>query len=120
MHLVVLQFENDQEALRLVDELLVEGTQLQLPSSQEWTSTSIVGLFRAPTKFCDNSDGHRGTKTSAGWTRGRKYGWWVCGKCKRPTQSWSSNIQAVVSATHNLLTSRISKDPVEGSTETHI
>lgn len=62
-----------------------------------------VAVFKAPTKFCNPSDGHRGKKTEAGWTRGMKYGWWVCGKCKKPTTQWASNLNAVLGAAKNLL-----------------
>jgi len=63
----------------------------------------IVAVFQAPTVYCDNTDGHRGKKTEAGWTRGKKYGWWVCGKCKKPTETWSKNLNAVLGAAKNLL-----------------
>ncbi|HVI78682.1 MAG TPA: hypothetical protein VM715_11085 [Candidatus Acidoferrum sp.] len=64
---------------------------------------NVVGVFKAPTVYCDNTDGHRGKKTEAGWTRGKKYGWWVCGKCKKPTETWSKNLNAVLGAAKNLL-----------------
>jgi hypothetical protein len=63
----------------------------------------LVGVFKAPTAYCDPSDGHRGKKTETGWTRGKKYGWWVCSKCKKPTQEWGQNLNAVLGASRNLL-----------------
>lgn len=63
----------------------------------------VIGLFKKPTKFCDPSDGHRGKKTQSGWTRGTKYGWWVCAKCKKPSEGWGNNLSAVLSAARNLL-----------------
>jgi hypothetical protein len=63
----------------------------------------VVGVFKAPTQFCDPSDGHRGKKTQSGFTRGKKYGWWVCAKCKKPTRQWGRNLNAVLGAARNLL-----------------
>lgn len=63
----------------------------------------VVGVFKKPSIFCDNSDGHRGGKTDSGWSRGKKYGWWVCGRCKKPTQAWASNLNAVLGAARNLM-----------------
>src|SRR4051795_7085717 len=73
------------------------------PMSFDFPNQRVVGIFKAPTVYCDNTDGHRGKKTEAGWTRGKKYGWWVCGKCKKPTKAWSENLNAVLGAAKNLL-----------------
>jgi hypothetical protein len=97
MYYVVLQVDSEEAARQLIEENKQDDT----PDS-EATLVSI-GLFRAPTKFCDPSDGHRGKKTEAGWTRGKKYGWWVCGKCKKPTSQWASSLNAVLGAARNLL-----------------
>jgi hypothetical protein len=93
MHYVVIEVEDDSK----LDQLLEED----IPRLQSGIRT--IGLFRVPTKFCDPSDGHRGRKTEAGWTRGKKYGWWVCGSCKKPSKMWGRNLNAVLSSTRNLL-----------------
>jgi hypothetical protein len=64
---------------------------------------NVVGIFKAPTAFCDNTDGHRGKN---GFTRGKKYGWWVCTTCKKPTKAWSENLNAVLGAAYNQVKSK--------------
>jgi hypothetical protein len=93
MHYVVLRVDDDSKLEQLLEE--------DIPRLQSGIET--VGLFRAPTNFCDPSDGHRGKKTEAGWTRGKKYGWWVCGKCKKPSRLWGTNLNAVFTSSYNLL-----------------
>lgn len=91
MRYVVLEVEDDKWAEEIVGELNEEGQK-------------VVGVFAVPTKFCDDEPpGHRGKKTQAGWTRGKKYGWWVCGACKKPTKAWGRNLNAVLSSARNLL-----------------
>lgn len=54
----------------------------------------VVGLFRMPTVFCD---GCSTGKRVRGFTKGRRWGWWVCTVCKKPTHAWGTNIRAIVS-----------------------
>jgi hypothetical protein len=80
--------------------LVVDDEAVPLNSPRD---VKVIGVFKVPTLYCDNSDGHRGKKTEAGWTRGRKYGWWVCGACKKPTKAWAENLNALLSSARNLL-----------------
>jgi hypothetical protein len=100
MRLVVLQIDDDTVAEKFAEDITTatSGESLSVP-----LGSTIVGSFKQPTNFCDPSDGHRGRKTEAGWTRGKKYGWWVCGKCKKPTEAWAKNLNAVLSSSRNLL-----------------
>jgi hypothetical protein len=91
MKLVVLQVEDDA----LVDRFIKEN--LEDPSLIP--QATIVGVFKAPTKFCECGPGNH----KAGFTRGQKYGWWVCAKCKKPTSGWGKNLNAVLSSARNLL-----------------
>jgi hypothetical protein len=85
---VVLSFEDDEEAKEFVTDVLRSGG----PSKAGvdiWLA-KVRGVFKKPTKFCDPSDGHRaGKKTEQAFTRGRRYGWWVCALCGKPTKAWS-------------------------------
>jgi hypothetical protein len=56
-----------------------------------------------PTMFCDNSDGHRGKKTASGWSKGKRWGLWICARCGKPSMRWGSAYQAVISSAKNLL-----------------
>lgn len=100
MQYVVLQIDSNDVSNRFVEDMLraPEGGMPFVPQTAR-----IVGQFQGPTNFCDPSDGHRGRKTDAGWTRGKKYGWWVCGSCKKPTRAWGKNLNAVLSSARNLL-----------------
>lgn len=61
----------------------------------------IKALVPAPTLWCDMA--HGGKKTDIAYTRGKKYHWWVCRTCGKPTKAWGSSYSAVVSAGVNLL-----------------
>lgn len=47
----------------------------------------VVGFFAKPTNYCEcDSSTHTTTSRKPSTTkRGRKFGWWVCVNCKRPT-----------------------------------
>lgn len=51
----------------------------------------VIGLFAKPTAYCQCPlDGQTETKASpAKIKRGKKFGWWVCTECRRPTSSLS-------------------------------
>ena len=65
-------------------------------------ANSIVGVYRRPTMFCESASGCSTGKRVRGFTKGKKWGWWVCGVCKKPTYGWGSNHQAVVGSGVNL------------------
>jgi hypothetical protein len=101
MRYIVLAIEDNEVAEQLVTDVANNfyGDIRRLPEE-----ASIVGMFAVPTKFCDDEPvGHRGKKTQAGWTRGKKYGWWVCGSCKKPTKAWGTNLNSLLSSCVNLL-----------------
>lgn len=76
---VLLQFDDEQEAKDFCGVVLQKKELIKL-----W------GVFKKPTQFCDCQGGR---KTAMGFTRGLKYGWWVCAKCKKPTARWASGRQ---------------------------
>lgn len=101
---VVLEFEDESQAKVFVRACL--GTDFW----ENVGEVNPIAVFKMPTKFCDPSDGHRsGRKTYQGWTRGKKYGWWVCARCGKPTKLWASGRQWVFSLGFNLLPKSISE-----------
>lgn len=89
---VVLGFDDEREAKRFVHTSLY-GTVAGIPRDnahddpEDYPDAKVYGVYKKPTKYCDTSDGHRGGgKLAAAWTRGIKYGWWVCSKCGKPSQ----------------------------------
>jgi hypothetical protein len=43
----------------------------------------VEGLFAKPTQFCGS--GGCSTGRVKAFVRGKKFGWWVCSNCKKPT-----------------------------------
>lgn len=82
--LVVLSFEDNDEADRFVNQ-----AECSTVTSQDLLDNcEVVGLFAFPTQFCENSGSGgcaRGNKRIRGWTQGKKYGWWVCSVCHKPS-----------------------------------
>ncbi len=114
---LVLSFDDNAQAETLVedwwramqtlpkDEDDKVNVRLLTPIQENDVECTIVGLVGKPTQFCDPSDDHlkgRG-KTGRGFTRGKKWGWWVCAICKRPTKGWAAGWKAVVGDGRNLL-----------------
>lgn len=97
--LVVLDFDDNEQA----EEFIESG------------KYNVVGLFARPSLFCDPSDGHTGGrgKTGRGWTKGKKYGWWVCAVCKKPSRLWGEKFECVVGNGKNLLKEFLCSHPEE-------
>jgi len=74
--LVVLQFDDNDEAEGFVTD-----------GGNGYHEQKVVGLFAMPTQFCpqSGSGGCQKNKRVQGWQRGRKFGWWVCSICKKPS-----------------------------------
>ena len=113
--LVVLEFDDDGEADTLVEDWnrarqeaprQEDGTLrivLLTPQQENDVQCKIIGMYKRPTLFCDPSDGHRCRKTNSGWTKGKKWGWWVCGSCHKPSKLWGNNVSAIIGSARNLL-----------------
>ena len=94
---VVLEFEDEVEAKKFVGYGLNHGISMATgdwPEDDTPIDLNVIAVFKRPTKFCDASDGHRsGRKTYQGWTRGKKYGWWVHVRCGKPKAPWTEGAQ---------------------------
>lgn len=77
--LVVLSFEDNEEAEAFIK------NENQTPEAV-W-DLKVEGAFAMPTQFCPSSGsgGCSPSKRVRGWVRGKKYGWWVCAICKKPS-----------------------------------
>lgn len=94
---VLLSFDSNVEAEQYVRELA--GAESPLSDN-----SSIVGVFGKPTQFCDTATHpHATTRRVNGFTRGTRFGWWVCAHCSKPKKAWASNLSAVLSQARNLL-----------------
>jgi hypothetical protein len=65
---VVVRFEDDEVANDFVSD----------------TAWETVGMYKAPTQYCDNSDMHRKVWLQGGVVFGKKWGWLVCKHCGKP------------------------------------
>jgi hypothetical protein len=70
--------------------LSVEDEQEALDIAEQWENKGLVGIYKKPTMFCDGE--HGGRKTEVGFTKGQKYGWWVCAKCRKPKKRYWDNV----------------------------
>jgi hypothetical protein len=86
---VVLEFEHNEDADMFTQDMLHDGE-------------SVVGVFAKPTQFC-KCKGGKGRIHA--YTRGRKFGWWVCSTCKKPQRVHKPDrlMRHVVSQGVNLL-----------------
>ena len=92
---VVLSFFDEEEA-----EYFIHTTQ-----KITYLPYGVVGVFKRPTIFCDmNKDEHpKSGKLGYAYTKGKKWGWWVCAQCKKPQKLWGQRLQAVLADSRNLL-----------------
>ncbi len=82
--LVLLDFETEEEALTLIDDMLENAGQAVLtPVQENNVHPTVVGLYKRPTQFCPCP--------SDGFTKGVKYGWWVCAGCRKPRRLYWRN-----------------------------
>lgn len=96
---VVLEFSDESYAKDYVADWLGRSSKVQ-----------VIAVFKKPTLYCDPADGHRNRKkTHQGWTRGKKYGWWVCSLCGKPTEKWATGDLWPFSLGFNLLPKSVSK-----------
>jgi hypothetical protein len=101
---VLLEFPDDTEAEDFV------GVVLSGKPGSSWKVMKVWGIFQKPTKFCECI---AGKKTASGFTRGVKYGWWVCARCKKPTAKWASGRQWFTVIGTNLLPRSLRPYPEE-------
>jgi hypothetical protein len=65
------------------------------------TTAFVRGVWQKATKFCDCQPG--GKKQERGFTRSKKYAWWVHADCGKPTKLWASGEHFFYSLGKNLL-----------------
>lgn len=97
---VLLSFDNDAEADAFT-EYVVDAQYIHISGDTAIVKADVRAVYKKPTLYCDNSDKHRGKL--AGWTRGRKYGWWVCAVCGKPTRAWADGEHWFAAIGKNLL-----------------
>jgi len=95
---VLVAFDDDKDADKFVEFVHnVSSVIIGFAGDKEELDAAVRGVWKKPTKFCECTGGR------AGFTRGRKYGWWVCATCKRPTEGWANGDHWQLSLGVNLL-----------------
>jgi hypothetical protein len=80
---VLLEFDDHTSAEKLMGQIN--------DATRKGRPYRVVGYFAKPTQFCQCGIENWTTSSRKQSTtkRGRRYGWWVCTVCKRPTASES-------------------------------
>lgn len=66
---VLVAFRNEQEARSFIN----------------LHSDTVEAVYKKPTLFCDPLDSaHPSNRRVIGFTKGKKWGWWVCAACGKP------------------------------------
>lgn len=101
---VVLSFDSNEDAEDFVEKQILTKRGLEERGDELAKHLpEVEALIAKPTLFCEQPNAHRKGKTSSGWTQGKKYKWWVCGVCKKPTRLWGEHMGSVISQSRNLL-----------------
>ena len=99
---VILHFEDNEAAERFVRETSASGG-IPIISNDpnlysEYVYARVEAVVAVPTKWCrcrtvqpvSRSAARRQARKAriegTGWTRGKKYGWWLCGTCHKPSK----------------------------------
>jgi hypothetical protein len=96
---VLLTFEDDAAADAFVNKVTETESVTTSAYHESELKAFIRGVWKKPTKFCSCI----GAMKERGFTRGRKYGWWVCTKCGKPTVGWARGDHWFLSLGRNLL-----------------
>jgi hypothetical protein len=81
---VLLVFDEDEAADAFVH-LIEQDSGPAWKFMREQIKPQVRGIFKKPTKFCECT-----RLKGRGFFRGKKWGWWVCSQCGRPTWQWAS------------------------------
>ena len=65
---LLIRFEDDED-------VNIDKRWFNNMSSQQ----EVIAVYKAPTVFCECY-----SVKNRGWTKGRKWGWWVCDQCGKP------------------------------------
>lgn len=84
---VLLSFNDDEVAKEFVrDQLAIE----ELDGGEG--GHKVEGIYKKPTLFCNIMDPIHGSRRITGFTKGQKWGWWVCAVCKKPRKLAIDNL----------------------------
>lgn len=83
---VLIAFEDDATADTFVEATQENGLVVgEGPNVFTHMTPEVRAVYKMPTIFCTCTVG----KGGRGFTRGKKWGWWVHSTCGKPTQAWA-------------------------------
>lgn len=98
--ILVFDFEDEEEALNF----------------GEQHEAHLFAIHKRPTQFCE---GGHSKKIRPGFTKGKKFGWWVCNQCYKPKRLYWKNVMLKEKTAlfggpygYNLLRDFFDEDPV--------
>lgn len=104
---VMLSFDHNDEAEAFIKAVQrkdgviyskpLEGAEFQYMPLPE--NVFVRGVWAKPTSFCPGLS----CTGNKGFTRGQKFGWWVCATCKKPRKGWADGDPWYVALGNNLL-----------------
>lgn len=102
---VLLRFENDDQALTLIEDMQeYSDADILTPTQENNVHATVEALYKAPTMFHEPFETHGAKKTEAAFTMGQKWGWWVCSVCKKPSRMyWDQIVKKQSSFGKNIL-----------------
>lgn len=109
---VLLAFDSDSDAKTFARDLVesggtssvitqgpIEDPEYVLERDVHTAEVTLHGVWRKPTQFCTCNRNPR----QGGFTRGKKYGWWVCAACGKPHELSSRGAEWWVALGTNLI-----------------
>lgn len=104
---VLMSFDSDQHAKNWIKIQELYASRRRALSDEEappdTDNYEVLAMYKRPTQFCDVMDGKHPGKRVSGFTKGKKYGWWVCASCHKPKKMYADNLLTNSSFGFNLL-----------------
>lgn len=89
---VLLTFDKDDDAKLFVNQLIEQRGVMDYTNAYcedyQMIPANLRGVWKKPTLFCTREKPGC-SERSRGYTRGKKYGWWVCVGCGKPSWRWA-------------------------------
>jgi 23S rRNA C2498 (ribose-2'-O)-methylase RlmM len=82
---VLIEFDNDQDADKLIGAIDIWSSRLSEMLHEELEEPKVIAEFKKPTQFCEHTHNDR-LRQRKGMETGQRFGWLVCGICKKPTR----------------------------------
>lgn len=107
---VLLSFEDEELAKEFVAANVPGSPTDNINFAAHLDGARVCGVWKRPSVFCECPGG---IGKQEGYTRGRKYGWWVHNKCGKPSKVKISASPWEIALGTNLLPPELSPEPFD-------